>query len=89
MQIDEITPIHVGAAPLIRGLIDKLNITEIIDEQASKAAKQAKLSVGTRIKAMIIQILTDRKALYRMEEWYAEQACGAARGARCGSAGSQ
>lgn len=73
MQIDEITPIHVGAAPLIRGLIDKLNITEIIDEQASKAAKQAKLSVGTRIKAMIIQILTDRKALYRMEEWYAEQ----------------
>lgn len=73
MQIDEITPIHVGAAPLIRGLIDKLNIVEIIDEQASKAAKQAKLSVGTRIKAMIIQILTDRKALYRMEEWYAEQ----------------
>lgn len=73
MQLPEILPIHVGAAPLIRGLIDKLRIVESIDEQTDPATQSANLSVGTRIQAMIIQILTDRKALYRMEEWYAKQ----------------
>jgi hypothetical protein len=32
------------------------------------AVQGAHLSVGTRIKTMLIPILTDRKALYRMEE---------------------
>jgi hypothetical protein len=50
-----------------------LGIAEAIDEQMAPAVQGANLSVDTRIKAMLIQILTDRKALYRMEEWFAKQ----------------
>jgi hypothetical protein len=41
--------------------------------QMDLAVQGANLFVGTRIKAMLIQILTYRKALYGMQEWFAKQ----------------
>lgn len=52
-------------------LIDRLGWTKCIDEHVQR--DQCKLSVGTRIKALLVNIGTDRKALYEVEKFYGKQ----------------
>jgi transposase len=70
--ISSITPVNVGSAPLIAAIIDRMGIVERIDRMLPDDHTY-KLSVGTRIKAILINILTYRKALYRISEWYSHQ----------------
>lgn len=49
-------------------LIDRFGWVQIIDDAAQR--DDNKLSVGTRLKALLINIGTDRQALYKVQEFY-------------------
>ena len=61
----------MGAAPVLARLIDQLGWVPLIDQRTARYP--CKLSVGQRVKAMLIDIGTDRTALYRVEEFYAKR----------------
>ena len=59
-----------GAMPLISALCDKIGITKYIDDKCGNY-KNNKVSTGNSIKAMIMNIITRRKPLYKLKEAYA------------------
>ena len=61
----------MGPAPVLARLIDELKWVEIIDEFVPRP--DSKLSVGLRTKALLVNIGTNREALYRVEEFYAQR----------------
>ncbi|GGI96476.1 hypothetical protein GCM10010885_02740 [Alicyclobacillus cellulosilyticus] len=61
----------MGPAPVLARLIDELGWVEIIDQAVGRS--DYKLSVGLRTKALLINVGTDREALYRVEEFYAKR----------------
>ncbi|WDM02833.1 IS1634 family transposase [Alicyclobacillus cycloheptanicus] len=61
-------PLVMGASALWSRLIDQFGWVEMIDKQADRDGDR--LSVGTRLKALLINIGTDRKALYKVQEFY-------------------
>lgn len=61
----------MGPSPVLARLIDWLGWVHIIDETVPRPA--CKLSVGLRTKALLINIGTNREALYRVEEFYAQR----------------
>ncbi|MCF8568609.1 IS1634 family transposase [Alicyclobacillus tolerans] len=58
----------MGASAVWAKLIDRFDWVQIIDDAAWR--DDCKLSVGTRVKALLINIGTDRKALYKVQEFY-------------------
>lgn len=58
----------MGASAVWAKLIDRFDWVHIIDDAARR--DDCKLSVGTRVKALLINIGTDRKALYKVQEFY-------------------
>jgi len=58
----------MGASAMWSKLIDQFGWVEFIDNAAKR--DDCKLSVGTRLKAILINIGTDRKALYKIQEFY-------------------
>lgn len=62
---------HCGPAALISALYDQLKIGNTIDEMVYWDPAQCRLSPGTRIKALVINMFGGRKPLYRMDEFYA------------------
>lgn len=58
----------MGASAVWSRLIDRFGWVEMIDELVGRDG--CKLSVGTRLKALLINIGTDRKALYKVKEFY-------------------
>nr|WP_067935153.1 DUF4277 domain-containing protein [Alicyclobacillus kakegawensis] len=60
----------MGPAPVLARLIDWLGWVDIIDQGVSRS--DCKLSVGLRTKALLINVGTNREALYRVEEFYAQ-----------------
>lgn len=58
----------MGASAIWSKLIDRFGWVQMIDEQAQR--EDCKLSAGTRMKALLINIATDRKALYKVQEFY-------------------
>lgn len=58
----------VGPAPLIGRMCEALGVTEVIDRLTDWDPGQCRLSPGTRIKALVVNILTARRPLYRVSE---------------------
>ena len=58
----------MGASPLWSRLIDQFGWVEMVDKEVDRTGD--KLSVGTRLKALLINIRTDRKAIYKVQEFY-------------------
>jgi len=61
---------HCGPAALISALFDELKIGQLIDEMVSWDQTQCHMSPGTRIKALIINIFSRKRPLYRIDETY-------------------
>lgn len=59
-----------GPASLISALYDQLGIGRTVDEMVRWDPAQCRLSPGTRIKALVINIFGHRKPLYRLDEFY-------------------
>lgn len=58
----------MGASALWSRLIDRFGWVEMIDKEAGRT--DDKLSVGLRLKALLIKIGTDRRVLYKVQEFY-------------------
>jgi len=65
-----VTVPKTGADSLIAGLVDDLKIPQTIDQMIYWDETQCKLSPGQRIKALIINVLTSRRPLYQVEEYF-------------------
>lgn len=61
---------HCGPAALIAALFDELKIGQIIDEMVHWDQTQCRMSPGTRVKALIINIFGRKRPLYRIDETY-------------------
>ena len=59
-----------GPASLISALYDQLGIGRTIDAMVRWDPVQCRLSPGTRIKALVINIFGHRKPLYSLDEFY-------------------
>ncbi|MEI3612962.1 DUF4277 domain-containing protein [Pseudogracilibacillus sp. SO30301A] len=59
-QIPDFQVCRVGAAPIIHQLIEALGLIDRIDQLSPVKKENCKVSVGTRIAAIIINQLTDR-----------------------------
>ncbi len=73
VAIDNMRFFRAGPAALIARLCDVLKIAEIIDAVVEWDPVQCRLSPGTRVKALIINLLVDREALYHVERFYEHQ----------------
>jgi hypothetical protein len=73
MQPIGIQPIPVGYAPIIAAIIDRMGCVKRINDMVPATKNPCKLSHGLRTKALIINILTQRQALYRVEALYEKQ----------------
>ena len=73
VAIDNMRFFRAGPAALIARLCDVLKIAEIIDAVVEWDPVQCHLSPGNRVKALIINLLVDREALYHVERFYANQ----------------
>lgn len=72
---NQLTIYRSGASALIGAFCDLLKIPELIDKTVAWDPTQCHLSPGTRIKAMIINMLVDRRALFGVHEFYQDQDC--------------
>jgi transposase len=69
----ELRVFTAGPAALVARMCDILRIPQIIDSVVEWDPKNCRLSPGLRAKAMIINILVDRRALYDVEKFYQTQ----------------
>ena len=67
-MVSDIRPLVMGASALWSRLIDRFGWVEMVDQEAGREGDN--LSVGTRLKALLINIGTDRRALYKVQEFY-------------------
>ncbi|WP_303802764.1 IS1634 family transposase [Alicyclobacillus macrosporangiidus] len=70
-MFQDIRTFPMGSGPVIARMFDELGWGPIIDQRV--APGPYKLPVWLRIKALLINIGTDRTALYRVEEFYAKR----------------
>ncbi len=61
---------HCGPAALIAALYDELKIGQTIDEMVYWDQTQCRMSPGTRVKALVINIFGRKRPLYRIDETY-------------------
>lgn len=59
-----------GPAPLIQAICREIDLTPTLDHLLAWDEGQCKLSPGTRIGALIINALMNRRPLFRLEEFY-------------------
>ena len=71
--IPNIKILEAGAAPLIAAMCDEIKLAETINQLVTWDDKQCKLSPGTRIEAIIVNVLSARKPLYKIESFYEKQ----------------
>lgn len=71
--IPNIRVMEAGAAPLIAAMCDEIKLADTINQLVMWDDKQCKLSPGTRIEAIIINVLSARKPLYKIESFYEQQ----------------
>ncbi len=58
----------VGSTNLIKKLLDEFKVAEIIDSMVPTDTSKWNLSPGTHVEAMIINVLRERRPLYKVEE---------------------
>ena len=68
--LSAVRPVTVGATSLIAAMADEIGLADIIDRCCEWDKTRCKISPGKAIEALAICILSDRKALYRVEEFY-------------------
>lgn len=61
---------RVGSTAVVSAMCDAIGLSETIDECVNWDEKQCRLSPGTRVKAIIINILAGRSPLYLVHEFY-------------------
>lgn len=61
------------SAPLVAALCDEIKVAEIINQLVTWDDKQCMLSPGTRIEALIVNVLSARKPFYRVQSFYEYQ----------------
>lgn len=72
-DLSNMTVYPAGASAVVAPLCDVLRIPEIIDATVPWDPVQCHLSPGLRVKAMLINILVHRTALWRVERFYEHQ----------------
>jgi transposase len=70
VDINNLKVYQAGVSAVIAALCDVLKIPEIIDGTVSWDQSQCRLSPGTRVKALIINILTHRRALSNVSHFF-------------------
>ncbi|QDI90140.1 IS1634 family transposase [Salicibibacter halophilus] len=65
--------VRLGSTPVIRQLIEEAGLVERIDRLSPVKKEDCQVSVGTRIAALIINQLSDRKPLFKVEAFYENQ----------------
>jgi len=73
VDLNNIKILSDGPLPLLAAVYDQLNIGSIVDELVEWDREKCFLSPGQATKALVLNILTDRKPLYRMVEFYADK----------------
>ena len=63
-------PVTAGATSPIAATADEIGLADTIDRCCEWDKTRCKISPGKAIEALAICILSDRKALYRVEEFY-------------------
>lgn len=71
--IHEMKVLQAGSAPLVAGLCQEIKLSEIVNSMVRWDPKQCRLSPGTLIQALVINVLTAKQPLYRIEEFYKNQ----------------
>lgn len=72
MNIDHITTINAGPTTLIAAICDELQLESTLNALLDWHPSYWKVSPGTHIKAMVINILCARSPLYQVEDFYSE-----------------
>ncbi|MDQ8737121.1 DUF4277 domain-containing protein [Paenibacillus sp. LHD-38] len=72
MQLEAMVSIAAGPSQLIAALCDEIGLEKLINDAVDWHPSYCKVSPGTHIKAMIINILCSRMPLYRVSEFYHE-----------------
>ena len=67
--MENVVGYRIGVPGVVRELCQQIGLVDVVDE-ATEWHKQAKMSPGQRILALILCIFTDRHALWRIEEFY-------------------
>ena len=73
ININKITPVIDGPIPLILSHARKLGIADEINSRTTRNDEKSIISTGMGIEAIIANILTDRKALYKVQEFYEDK----------------
>lgn len=72
MKLVELPGRVVGAAPVIRGMADAIGFVDLLNTLFPWDAQQCRTSPGERILAMVLDILTGKSPLYRVQDSLAE-----------------
>ena len=73
MQFEDMVSISAGPSQLIAALCDEIGLEDLINNALTWDPAYWKVSPGTHIKAMVINILCSRMPLYRIAEFYETQ----------------
>lgn len=65
----------VSGAPLIRAMCEAIGLRELVDRNVVWDRERCKLSPGERITALVINMLTSQRPLYRVEESFEVSDC--------------
>ena len=76
MQFEHMVSISAGPSQLIAALCDEIGLEAIINRSVEWDPSYWKVSPGTHIKALIINMLCSRMPLYRITEFYQTQDTG-------------
>lgn len=68
--LSAVRPVTAGATSLIAAMADEIGLANVIDRCCEWDKSRCKISPGKAIEALAICILSDRKSLYRVEEFY-------------------
>lgn len=67
---DQILTLHVGPSQLLSKLCDEIELEKTINDLVKWDSVRCHLSPGTRIKALVLNILCSGKPLYKVHEFY-------------------
>ncbi|UXC23419.1 IS1634 family transposase [Weizmannia sp. FSL K6-0777] len=67
---DQILTLHVGPSQLLSKLCDEIELEKTINDLVKWDSVRCHISPGTRIKALVLNILCSGKPLYKVHEFY-------------------
>jgi transposase len=73
MTIEKVLTKKVGSGPILQHYIQKMGLIEIVDRLVPKRANR-QISNGEMVAAVMMYLLNDGRALYRMGQWAQETA---------------